>query len=351
MKIGLFDFQLDKSKIALAPADPRDHSKLMILDKSKKITHKYFYDLPDLLSPKDVIVINDTKVTPTYFEIKRWRKDNSSNIKLNIIRQLDDGDWIILAKPKRRLKIMDKLIFSDNDQVSADVVGFEGEHVKIRFDQDMDMVSWIESNGKLPLPPYITAQRELRDEDKESYQTVYAEHAGSAAAPTAGLHFTERLLDNIQAKGISICNVLLHVGSGTFSPIKTNNIMDHKIHSEWCHLDPQAADLLNETRAAGGNIIAVGTTSMRILESAVDGTGKFSEYKGETDIYIKPGHKFRAADAMITNFHLPKSSLFVLVCAYYGINDMHVAYASAMDNNYRFYSYGDACFICGDLSV
>ena len=145
--------------------------------------------------------------------------------------------------------------------------------------------------------------------------------------------------------------MLLHVGTGTFSPIKTNNILDHKIHSEWCHLDSHAADLLNKTRAAGGNIIAVGTTSMRILESAVDDAGKFSEYKGETDIYIKPGYEFRAADAMITNFHLPKSSLFVLVCAYYGIDDMHRAYESAMDNNYRFYSYGDACFICGDLSV
>ena len=161
----------------------------------------------------------------------------------------------------------------------------------------------------------------------------------------------KKLLHNIQAKGIRICNVLLHVGSGTFSPIKTDNILDHKIHSEWCHLNSQAADLLNQTRAAGGNIIAVGTTSMRILESAVDDTGKFSEYKGETDIYIKPGHKFRAADAMITNFHLPKSSLFVLVCAYYGIDDMQKAYASAMENNYRFYSYGDACFIYGDLSV
>ena len=156
MEIGLFDFQLDKSKIALAPANPRDHSKLMILDSSRKITHKYFYDLPDLLSPKDVIVINDTKVTPSYFEIKRWRKGNASNIRLNIIRQLDDGDWVILAKPMRRLKIMDKLIFSDEDKVSADVVGFEDEHVKIRFNQNMDMVAWIENNGKLPLPPYIT---------------------------------------------------------------------------------------------------------------------------------------------------------------------------------------------------
>ena len=216
----------------------------MILDSSRKITHKYFYNLPDLLSPKDVIVINDTKVTPTYFEIKRWRKGNTSNIRLNIIRQLDDGDWVILAKPKRRLKIMDKLIFSDEDKVSADVVGFEDEHVKIRFNQNMDMMAWIESNGKLPLPPYITAQRELKDEDKDSYQTVYAEHAGSAAAPTAGLYFTEKLLHNIQAKGIRICNVLLHVGSGTFSPIKTDNILDHKIHSEWCHLNSQAADLL-----------------------------------------------------------------------------------------------------------
>ena len=270
---------------------------------------------------------------------------------MNIIRQLDDGDWIVLAKPKRRIKVMDKLIFSDKDQVSADVIGFEDEHIKIRFNQNKDILSWIESNGKLPLPPYITAQRELRAEDKESYQTVYAEHTGSAAAPTAGLHFTEKLLDNIKAKGTRICNVLLHVGTGTFSPIKTNNILDHKIHSEWCHLDSHAADLLNKTRAAGGNIIAVGTTSMRILESAVDDAGKFSEYKGETDIYIKPGYEFRAADAMITNFHLPKSSLFVLVCAYYGIDDMHRAYESAMDNNYRFYSYGDACFICGDLSV
>tara|TARA_B100001121_G_scaffold309372_1_gene336012 strand:+ start:252 stop:1307 length:1056 start_codon:yes stop_codon:yes gene_type:complete len=349
--IELFDFELDKHKIALVPAAPRDHSKLMFLDQSKRVSHKHFYDLPNLLNPNDIIVINNTRVMPTYFEIKRWRNNNISNIKLNIIRQLDDGDWIILAKPKRRLEIMDKLIFSDKDDVSADVIGLEDQHVKIRFNQNMDMVAWIEDNGKLPLPPYITAQRELRDEDKVSYQTVYAKHSGSAAAPTAGLHFTEKLFDDIKSKGVGICNVLLHVGTGTFAPIKTKNIMDHKIHSEWCCLDADAANALNAARAAGGKIIAVGTTAMRILETAVDDTGNFSEYKGETDIYIKPGYNFKATNALITNFHLPKSSLFVLVCAYYGINDMQRAYASAMDNNYRFYSYGDACFICGDLNV
>ncbi len=351
MDIGLFDFELDKHKIALLPATPRDHSKLMLLDQSKRFSHKHFYDLPNLLNPDDIIVVNNTKVIPSYFEVKRWRKNNISNIKLNIIRQLDDGDWIILAKPKRRLQILDKLIFSDKDDVSADVIGLEDQHVKIRFNQNMDMVAWMENNGKLPLPPYITAQRDIRDEDKISYQTVYAKHSGSAAAPTAGLHFTEKLFDEIKSKGVSVCNVLLHVGTGTFSPIKTKNIMDHKIHSEWCSLDADAANALNAARAAGGKIIAVGTTAMRILETAVDNNGNFSEYKGETDIYIKPGYNFKAADALITNFHLPKSSLFVLVCAYYGINDMQRAYAFAMDNNYRFYSYGDACFICGDLNV
>ena len=353
MNIDLFDFELDKSKIALAPVHPRDKSKLLYLDNKKQFHNKIFNELPTLLDAGDTLVINETKVIPTFFEVFRLRGNNKSKIKVNLIKKISKSEWLILAKPKRRLIAGDHLLFSKNDNVIADIVSFEKEeHIKINFNlKEGDIDEWLFSNGQVPLPPYITSQRDLEDNDKESYQTVYATQNGSVAAPTAGLHFTEELLKQIVRNGVNVCKVVLHVGSGTFTPIKVENIKDHKIHSEWCYLSEDAAILLNKTKSNNKKIIAVGTTSMRILETAVDETGNFSQYIGDTDIYITPGFKFRAADAMITNFHLPKSSLFVLVCAYYGINDMQRAYKFAIDNDYRFYSYGDACFIMKDNNV
>jgi len=353
VNIDLFDFELDKSRIALIPVHPRDQSKLLYLDDNKQFHNKIFCELPTLLNAGDTLVINETKVIPTFFEVFRLRGNNKSKIKVNLIKKISKSEWLILAKPKRRLIVGDHLLFSKNDNVIADIVSFEKEeHIKINFNlKEGDIDDWLFSNGQVPLPPYITSQRDLEDNDKVSYQTVYATQNGSVAAPTAGLHFTEELLRQIVQNGVNVCKVVLHVGSGTFTPIKVENIKDHKIHSEWCYLSEDAAILLNKTKSNNKKIIAVGTTSMRILETAVDETGNFSKYIGDTDIYITPGFKFRAADAMITNFHLPKSSLFVLVCAYYGINDMQRAYKFAIDNDYRFYSYGDACFIMKDNNV
>ncbi len=353
MNIDLFDFELDKSKIALTPVHPRDQSKLLYLDNKKQFHNKIFSELPTLLDAGDTLVINETKVIPTFFEVSRLRANNKSRIKVNLIKKISINEWLILAKPKRRIIVGDHLLFSEEDNIIADIVSFEKEdHIKIKFNiEKEDLDNWLFSNGKVPLPPYITSQRDLEDNDKDSYQTVYATQNGSVAAPTAGLHFTEELLREILRNGVNICKVVLHVGSGTFTPIKVEDVKDHKIHSEWCYLSEDAATLLNETKSNNKKIIAVGTTSMRILETAVDNSGNFSKYIGDTDIYITPGFKFRGADAMITNFHLPKSSLFVLVCAYYGINEMQRAYKFAVDNNYRFYSYGDACFIMKDNNV
>jgi S-adenosylmethionine:tRNA ribosyltransferase-isomerase len=326
---------------------------LLLLDNKKQFHNLIFSELPTLLNAGDTLVINETKVIPTFFEVDRVRAKNKSRIKINLIKKHSLSEWLILAKPKRRLVVGDKLLFSEVDNVVAQIISFEKEdHIKIKFNlEEGDLDDWLFANGQVPLPPYITSQRDLQDNDKVSYQTVYAAQNGSAAAPTAGLHFTEKLLKQIEQNGVNICKVVLHVGSGTFSPIKVENVKDHKIHSEWCYLSEDAAILLNKTKSSNKKIIAVGTTSMRILETAVDETGNFSKYIGDTDIYITPGFKFKAADAMITNFHLPKSSLFVLVCAYYGINDMQRAYKFAIDNDYRFYSYGDACFIMKDSNV
>jgi len=353
VNIDLFDFELDESKIALAPVHPRDKSKLLLLDNKKQFHNLIFSELPSLLNVGDTLVINETKVIPTFFEVYRFRAKNKSRIKINLIKKISFSEWLILAKPKRRLVVGDKLLFSEVNNVVAQIISFEKEnHIKIKFNlEEGDLDDWLFANGQVPLPPYITSQRDLQDNDKVSYQTVYAAQNGSAAAPTAGLHFTDKLLRQIEQNGVNICKVVLHVGSGTFSPIKVENVKDHKIHSEWCYLSEDAAMLLNKTKSNNKKIIAVGTTSMRILETAVDENGNFSKYIGDTDIYITPGFKFKAADAMITNFHLPKSSLFVLVCAYYGINDMQRAYKFAIENNYRFYSYGDACFIMKDSNV
>ena len=345
MDLKLFDFQLDKNKIALEPVSPRDHSRLLVLDKNYSDLN--FYDLPSFLDAGDTLVLNETKVIPSYFECIRKRADKSSKIKLNLIKELEDGSWLILVKPKKRVRINDKIIFSATDEIEATVLAFdEDDHIKISFNLDKEkLIKWIFINGTMPLPPYIMSQRDIKKEDELDYQTVYARTHGSAAAPTAGLHFTENLIEEIKSKGVNICTVILHVGSGTFSPIKTNDILDHKIHSEWCCLGADQVKILNHTKENKNKIVAVGTTSMRILETAVNMEGVFSEYIGETDIYITPGFKFNAVDILVTNFHLPRSSLFVLVCAFYGIQNMQKAYRYAIKNNYRFYSYGDACLI------
>ena len=345
MDLKLFDFQLDKNNIALEPVSPRDHSKLLVLDEDWSDLN--FFDLPSFLDSGDTLVINETKVIPSYFECIRKRADKSSKIKLNLIKELEDGCWLILVKPKKRIQINDNIIFSATDQIEAKVLAFEeDEHVKISFNFEKEkLIKWIFDNGTMPLPPYIMSQRDIKKEDELDYQTVYARTHGSAAAPTAGLHFTKKLIEVIKSKGVNICNVILHVGSGTFSPIKTSDIRDHKIHSEWCSLRADQVKILNQTKKNKKKIIAVGTTSMRILETAVNEEGIFSEYVGETDIYITPGFKFNAVDILVTNFHLPRSSLFVLVCAFYGVQNMQNAYRHAIKNNYRFYSYGDACLI------
>ncbi len=347
MDLTDFDFELDDKSIALSPVYPRDTSKLLYLDKNNHHEDLFFNNLPDLLQEGDTIVLNETKVIPSYFECIKSRGQNKSKISLNLIEKVRSDEWLVLLKPKRRVKVNDKIIFCDKDKINAEVVSFEyGEHVKIRFNKSInDLDNWIIDNGITPLPHYITSKRKADDSDKTSYQTVYAKKNGSVAAPTAGLHFTDDLLKKISQKGINLCKVILHVGSGTFLPIKKDNIFEHKMHSEWIELSKSTAKILNKTKENSKRVIAVGTTSMRVLETVAQKDGIFREYKGKTNIYITPGHEFKGVDVLVTNFHLPKSSLFILVSAFYGLENIKRAYKHAMNNKYRFFSYGDACVI------
>ena len=350
MDIEDFNFSLDESSIALYPCEPRDNSKLLCLKKGGTLTDSYFYNLPDLLDKGDTIVINETKVIPTLLEGYRYRGVNKANISINLIKKINSHSWDVLLKPLRKIQVNDSIEFEK-------IVGFTKVHAKVISINDENIVriqfnivslmldEWIQNIGSVPLPPYIKSKRPIDEADINSYQTIYAKDNGSVAAPTAGLHFTDNVMDKLKAKGVNICKLTLHVGIGTFLPIKVDDILTHKMHSEWGRLDSDNVDILNNTKKNRKKIIAVGTTSLRLLESSCDDNGLFSPYEGETDIYITPGYNFRAIDALITNFHLPKSSLFVLVASLYGLKNIKNAYKHAIDNMYRFYSYGDVCFI------
>lgn len=340
-----FYYELPESLIAQHPAEKRDHSRLMIIDrKSGSVEHKHFFDIIDYLNEGDVLVINDSKVIPArLYGHSEGRED--ALLELLLLRQRELDEWECLVKPGKRAKIGSKAVFGDGRLFSevVDIVE-EGNRV-IRFDYDRAKYSNIyevlQEIGMMPLPPYITE----RLEDKSRYQTVYAREEGSAAAPTAGLHFTSELLEKIKSKGVKIAPVMLHVGLGTFRPVKVERIDEHIMHTEYFSVSKESAEIINSAKANGGRIICVGTTSCRTIESVAEENGRIPAISGDTGIFIYPGYKFKAVDALITNFHLPESTLLMLVSAFYDKEEMMKIYNDAVAREYRFFSFGDAMLI------
>ena len=337
-----FFYDLPEELIAQSPAEKRDGSRLMVINReSGSIEHKHFYDIIDYLNPNDVLVVNNSKVIPARIFGKDAEKDDRI-VEFLLLRRHGDKTWETLVRPGKKAKIGKKFIFGDGilEGEITDIVE-EGNRIITFSLGGAEIFGALEQIGNLPLPPYITKKLE----DKSRYQTVYAKTEGSAAAPTAGLHFTEELLEKIKAKGIAVVPVMLHVGLGTFRPVKESNLNDHVMHSEYFSISRESADEINRRREAGGRVICVGTTSCRVLESVADESGKLTEMADDTAIFIYPGYKFKAVDALITNFHLPESTLLMLVSALYDREKMLEAYKIAVDERYRFFSFGDAMFI------
>ena len=343
MKTQDFMYDLPESSIAQSPIEPRDHSRLMVLDKnSDTVEHKHFYDIIDYLNPGDVLVINDTRVIPA--RLLGQKVPSGAACEIFLLKQLAPKRWETLVRPGKKLRSGAQVSFGDGRLIAniGETTAAGGRVVD--FECDGPFEATLEALGEMPLPPYIHEKLV----DKERYQTVYARHEGSAAAPTAGLHFTPELLERIQAKGVNIAHVLLHVGLGTFRPVKVDDVEKHEMHSEYIEVTQEAADIVNAAKARGNRVIAVGTTSVRTLESAAE-DGKLAPRSGNTNIFIYPGYKYQLVDALITNFHLPGSTLIMLVSALYGREKTLAAYEIAVKEGYRFYSFGDAMFI-GDIS-
>lgn len=339
MKTSDFYYDLPEELIAQTPLERRDASRLMVLDRrTGEVTHRHFYDIVEYLQPGDCLVMNDSRVLPARL---MGHRPTGGVVEVLLLRDLGDKCWECLCKPGRKMQPGNQVIFGDGE-LTATVreVREDGNRV-VEFHYEGIFLEILERLGKMPLPPYIKA--ELKDQER--YQTVYSREVGSAAAPTAGLHFTQELLDKIRAKGVSTAFVTLHVGLGTFRPVKAKEITDHHMHSELCMMNQETADLLNETRARGGRIICVGTTSCRTLESLVNSDGSFCAGSKWTEIFIYPGYTFKAMDGLITNFHLPESTLVMLVSAFAGREHILAAYKQAVEQRYRFFSFGDAMCI------
>ncbi len=340
MKTSDFYYDLPKDLIAQTPVEPRDSSRLLVLGReSGSIQHKHFYDIIDFLVPGDLLVVNDSRVLPA--RIYGIKNETGAKVEFLLLKQISGNRWETLCKPGKRAKQGSKFTFG-NGLLSATVakVKSDGNRV-VDFDSDENFFAALDKIGQMPLPPYIT--EELKD--KERYQTVYSNELGSAAAPTAGLHFTKELLQKIADKGVNIAYVTLHVGLGTFRPVKVDDVTKHKMHSEHYEIPKKTADLINKTKKNGGRIIAVGTTSCRTLESVASLYGEIKPCDGFTDIFIYPGYKFKVLDGLITNFHLPESTLIMLVAAFSGYDNIMNAYKVAVEEKYRFFSFGDAMFI------
>jgi S-adenosylmethionine:tRNA ribosyltransferase-isomerase len=346
---------LPPERIALRPANPRDAARLLVVrpGKTAELEDRIVRDLPDLLSPGDALVVNDTKVIPARLEGERVRPDSTVEVEATLIKRLGPERWQALVKPAKRLKEGDRIRFGHEGHVcllgaldaTVEAKG-EGGEITLRFDFHGPVLDEaIEALGHMPLPPYIAARRPDDDLDRADYQTIFAAQEGSVAAPTAGLHFTDDLLKRLAQRGIGLHRVTLHVGAGTFLPVKTDEVSEHRMHAEWGEVSAATAGALNEVRVRGGRIVPVGTTALRLLESAAADDRTIKPFSGETAIFITPGYRFRAADAMLTNFHLPRSTLFMLVSAFAGLSRMKRAYAHAIESGYRFYSYGDACLL------
>jgi S-adenosylmethionine:tRNA ribosyltransferase-isomerase len=356
MRTDLFDFALPEDRIALRPVTPRDSSRLLVVrpQQANELEDRAMRDLPALLRAGDALVVNDTKVLPAHLHGRRiGRGDREPAIAATLIKRLDGSRWQALVKPGKRLAPGDVVRFGAEGRVcfleqldaTVEQKGEAGEVTLAFALTDAVLDQALAERGDMPLPPYIASRREVDERDRSDYQTIFARAEGSIAAPTAGLHFTETLTEALRGAGISLHRVTLHVGPGTFLPVKANDTADHKMHPEWGSVSAQTASALNAARRAGGRIVAVGSTALRLLESAAEADGTLAPFSGETALFITPGYRFRAVDAMLTNFHLPRSTLFMLVCAFCGLDVMRRVYSHAIASNYRFYSYGDACLL------
>ena len=339
MRVADFDFDLPAERIALRPARPRDSARLLFV-RGSEIADRRMLDLPKLLEPGDVLVFNDTKVIPAQLEGRR----GEASIGATLHKREGAREWWAFLRNAKRVRAGDSIDFGEGVHASAVEKADDGSAL-LHFHGEEPVELLLERAGRMPLPPYIASRREIDEADREDYQTLFAREEGAVAAPTAALHFTERLVEALDARGIGRETLTLHVGAGTFLPVKSEKIEEHKMHAEWGRIDAATAERLNAVRAAGGRVVAVGTTSLRLLESSAGDDGLIRPFEGDTAIFITPGYRFRAIDGLITNFHLPKSTLFMLVSALMGLDVMKSAYGHAIREGYRFYSYGDASLL------
>lgn len=357
MRTADFDFDLPEDRIALHPAEPRDSARLMVVRPGAAVPleDRIVGDLPSLLRRGDVLVFNDTRVIPAALEGVRVRGPHETPVSFNLIKRVDESHWRAFAQPARRLQVGDRIRFGAEADGRVCLLGTldatvaekgENGEVELAFSfHGAFLDEAIEAFGRMPLPPYIASRRPAGPQDRDSYQTMFAAREGAVAAPTAALHFTPALVDRLRDAGCTIELVTLHVGAGTFLPVKVEDTSEHRMHTEWGELMPETAARLNAARKAGRRIVAIGTTALRLLESAANPDGTVRPFRGDTGIFITPGYRFRAIDVLMTNFHLPRSTLFMLVAAFSGLDTMRAAYAHAIATQYRFYSYGDACLL------
>ena len=342
MKVDLFDFDLPKRYIANQPASPRDSARLLDLT-GEDFVDRIMRDLPGCFRSGDLLIGNNTKVIPARLDGLR----GEVKIEATLHMRTANDEWLVFAKPGKRLKVGQRVDFADGFWAEV-AEKREGGDIRFKFNcGGAELFQWLEKVGRMPLPPYIQRNRDdaQNADDVDNYQTVFAKEEGAVAAPTAGLHFTDELFQGLEKRGVEFETITLHVGAGTFLPVKVDNTEDHKMHAEWGTLTQATVDKINATRAAGGRVIAIGTTSLRLLESASTDVGVIEPFIGETDIFITPGYQFKIVDLLLTNFHLPRSTLFMLVSAFAGLEKMHAAYEHAKNENYRFYSYGDGCLL------
>jgi len=353
MRTDIFDFELPPESIALRPAHPRDSARMLVVQGDEVLRDEVISDLPKWLEPGDQLVVNDTRVISAQLKGRRIGRESEPKIEATLIKRLDGSRWQALVKPAKKLAAGDTIRFGNEGRVcllghldaQVETKGEEGE-VTLSFSfHGPALDQAIADLGSPPLPPYIASKRAPDDQDLSDYQTMFAVNEGAVAAPTAGLHFTPALEAALRAQGVGIQRITLHVGAGTFLPVKADDTAGHRMHAEWGSLSATTAAALNSARASGNRIIAVGTTSLRLLESATSEDGRIEPFDGETSIFITPGYRFRAVDILLTNFHLPRSTLFMLVSAFSGLETMKHAYAHAIARGYRFYSYGDACLL------
>lgn len=340
MKVDLFDFHLPQDLIALRPAQPRDAARMLVADDKARFADRTVMDLPGLLQPGDVLVFNDTRVIPAQLEGRR----GEARIGATLHKRIDLRRWQAFVRNAKRLKPGQRIDFPAGVSAIAEERHDDGSWT-LAFEGEEPVEVLLERAGRMPLPPYIAGKRETDERDREDYQTIFAREDGAVAAPTAALHFTDRLLTALDERGVLRETLTLHVGAGTFLPVKAEDTDDHRMHSEFGRIEEEVAERLNAARAAGGRLIAVGTTSLRTLESAADEDGTIRPFAADTDIFITPGYEFRAVDGLMTNFHLPKSTLMMLVSALMGTERMQAVYRHAIESGYRFYSYGDSSLL------